>query len=249
MYRLVLPLIALAMGALSGNDAIAADECHFGEELAKQIEAAPTCQSAHALHNICNYGATGDVELSSLVVAKCEASFLPGLTPAKRKIYKAKLQRCEDQEAHKEGTMYIAFAVMCQEDVAVDYARTGTPSAVKASFDCRKAEKPLELFICAQADVGAADIVLSQAYTAAQKKLPGEGRARLAKSERGWLDFVVAKCDVPGSGTDAPATASACVKGAFEARRDQLDLCLAKPVEQQADCLGSFVLTQGDLPK
>ena len=248
MHRFVLALAALVLGAVTGS-ASAAEECRYGEELSKQIEAAPTCQSAHALHNQCNYGASGDVELSSLVVAKCEATFLPGLSPAKRKTYKAKLQHCQDAEAHKEGTMYIAFAVMCQEDVAVDYAREGTPGAVKASFDCRKAAKPLELFICSLADLGAADIALSQAYVAAQKTLPGEGRAVLTRSERGWLDFVVAKCAVPESGTDAASSTGTCVRGAFEARRDQLGLCLAKPAGEQAACLDAYTLAQNELPK
>ena len=264
MHRIALALAALLIGAGSGH-AAAAQECPYpfgagegADQLLKGLEAAPTCEAAYDLHNICAWGSSADAMFAQVVIPKCEASFLSGLSPAQTRAYKARLQHCTDKYAHEEGTMFIAFAASCQEEVALAFATNATAASrvkvprlpvVKASFDCRKARQPLELVICSEDRIGAADIALSQAYATALQQASAQGRAMLTRSERGWLDFVATKCDLPSTGTTAQVLTRGCVRGSFEARRDQIGLCLAKPAEQQAACLGTHVILPSQLPK
>lgn len=264
MHRIALALAAVLIGAGSGK-AATAQECPYpfgGDEgagqLTKGLEAAPNCEAAYKLHSLCAWGSSADATFAQTVIPKCEASFLSGLSPAQTRTYKARLQQCADKYAHEDGTMYIGFTAFCQEEVALAFAKNAAAAsrvkapalpAVKASFDCRKAQQPLELVICSQDEIGAADIALSKAYAAALQKSSAEGRATLTKSERGWLDFVAAKCGLPTTGTTAHVLTRACVRGAFEVRRDQIGLCLAKPAEQQAACLGTYAILPDELPK
>ena len=264
MRRIALALAALLIGAGSGH-AATAQECPYpfgagegADQLIKGLEAAPTCEAAYDLHTLCAWGSSADATFAQVVIPKCEASFLSGLSPARTRSYKARLQQCTDKYAHEDGTMYIAFTASCQEEVALAFAKNAaaasrvkvsTLPAVKASFDCRKAQQPLELVICSQDEIGTADIALSQAYTTARQKSSAAGRATLTRSERGWLDFVAAKCDLPTTGTTAHVLTRACVRGAFEVRRDQIGLCLAKSAEQQAACLSTYAILPSELPK
>ena len=235
IHRSPLPLVALLMGALSGS-AIAAEECPYpfgggegADQLNKGLQAASSCEAAHDLHTACAWGSSADATFTETVVAKCEASFLTTLSPARTRAYRARLKHCSDKYAHEEGTMNIAFAAFCQEEVAVAFAENSAVASrvkvaplatVKASFDCRKAKQPLELVICSQDDIGAADIALSKTYTAALGQSSADARTVLTKSERGWLDFVTAKCAVPATGTTAHVLTRACVQAAFDVRRD-----------------------------
>jgi uncharacterized protein len=62
-------------------------------------------------------------------------------------------------------------------------------SASAQSFDCAKAIKRYEKFICANRDLSEADSRMAAAYNAALVQLSEEGRRRLVESQRSWLKY------------------------------------------------------------
>src|SRR2546430_5919091 len=59
----------------------------------------------------------------------------------------------------------MSAAALCQMDVAAHYAAdpvAASKLAARASFDCAKAQTPLEKAICSDISLGYADIVLSR---------------------------------------------------------------------------------------
>ena len=141
--------------------------------------------------------------LSGAVIEKCEAVFLSRLTPAQKRNYEARQQRCSDKYAREDGSLAIAEAALCAEAIAVSFARNAAaagriPAAplapVKASFDCGKARTKLEQLICSSDVIGAEDIDLSAAYRKAFNSAAPDARKALVASESGWLSYVAKSC-------------------------------------------------------
>ncbi len=63
-------------------------------------------------------------------------------------------------------------------------------SNARASFDCEAPSRPLELVICADAELGQSDIKLAQAYRDAGTTMTGVQHKQLIDSERQWLRYV-----------------------------------------------------------
>ena len=123
-------------------------------------------------------GSSGDARLAGVVIDKCEATSLPP-RPAQKRNYDARVQHCSDKYAREEGTIAISEARCARRRVAVAFAKNAAAAAlvkttplppVRASFDCRKAQSPLELLICADEDLAGADIDLAEAYKKAFKE-------------------------------------------------------------------------------
>ena len=133
--------------------------------------------------------------LSGAVIEKCEAVFLGRLTPAQKRNYEARQQRCSDKYAREDGSLAVAEAALCTEAIAVSFARNAAaagriPAAplapVKASFDCGKARTKLEQLICSSDVIGGEDIDLSETYRKAfNSAAPDDPQG--ARRQREWL--------------------------------------------------------------
>jgi len=120
----------------------------------------------------------------------------------------------------------MSAAALCQMDVAAHYAAdpvAASKLAARASFDCAKAQTPLEKAICSDISLGYADIVLSRVYSGLLKNPDQTDKATFVPSERQWLQKVPAKC-----GLLAPpfsAKSLTCTRNEFEFRFTALDSC------------------------
>ncbi len=130
-------VIAIALFVFLSGKALALDECPAQslarEDRIKVIEAAETCPASFDIMNACRYNASGDVELTEIVIKKCEDRFLKKLSARKRRSYEGERKACKQRYAHEEGTMYVSFAVTCEAGVAVKYEkRWGRTTAPKS---------------------------------------------------------------------------------------------------------------------
>ncbi|MBB4006757.1 lysozyme inhibitor LprI family protein [Allorhizobium taibaishanense] len=113
----------------------------------------------------------------------------------------------------------------CVDDSEAEEA-TATAPAPRASFNCDAPKTPIEVVICADGELGKADIKLSQAYKSALNGATDAQRDVLIKSQRAWLSFVQATCPLGVIGGIPPVQARACVRSAFERRTQDLSQCV-----------------------
>ena len=210
------------------------------------LRATASCEAAHKLHDACAWGSSGDAGLSGVVIEKCEAVFLSRLTPAQKRNYEARQQRCSEQYAREDGSLAIAEASLCAEAIAVSFARNAAAAGriraaplapVKASFDCGKARTDLELLICSSDVIGGDDIDLSAAYRKAFNSAAPEARTALAASEKGWLSYVAKSCIGTAIGD---YELRSCAEQAFSDRTEQLKRCMSKTGDEAKACLNVY---------
>jgi uncharacterized protein len=134
--------------------------------------------------------------------------------------------------------MSMSAAALCQADVAADFASSPDASKrvpLKTSFDCTKAQSPLERTICSDEGLGHADIILSRVYSDQFKIASEQYRTALADDEQQWLQSLSQACHlsirppVPG--------AVSCTRIEFEKRFTALDGCFDNEPE---NCLKSL---------
>ena len=117
--------VAVVCIALLVNPAPAqVGKCPDGDEpiFAEDLQAAPDCLTAHALHGECAWGSSGDAELSGVVIARCEEIFLGRLRRTQLGL-RRRGEQCD--VAYDQGHSIGAFqASMCREDLAVLYFRS-----------------------------------------------------------------------------------------------------------------------------
>ena len=92
------------------------------ETITRTLSAAASCKVAYDLMNACRSNSSGDVGLADVVIAKCEASFLPGLDTRSRQAYQQEREACQRKYAKNSGTMYVSFSITCEAGVAAKYA-------------------------------------------------------------------------------------------------------------------------------
>jgi len=220
----------------------AQEPCHYGSEdafgaLANDLSQAKSCAAAAAKMHECAWGSSADTRLAPIVVAKCEKVFLRKLSPKALRGYAEEMQLCAYEYSQQQGTMYMSAAALCQVDVAVGFAAdpaAASKLAGRASFDCDKAQTPLELAICSDTKLGHADIVLSRVYAGWLKNSDKEDRAALVQSEKQWLESIPKKCGL--SATQISEKSLNCLRNDFELRFGMLDSCFEKVIV----CLQSF---------
>jgi len=220
----------------------AQEPCKYGSEdafdaLAKDLSQAKSCNAAAAKMRECAWGSSADTQLAPIVIEKCEKTFLPSLSPAAQKRYADEMQLCAYEYAGQEGTMYMSAAALCQVDVAARFAAdpvAASRTSLRASFDCDKAQTPLEKAICFDIRIGHADVVLSRVYGGMLKNSDKEERPALIKSEKEWLQSIPPKCGL--SGTPFSQKSLSCVRDEFEVRFTMLDSCS----EKISYCLQSY---------
>jgi hypothetical protein len=86
------------------------------------LEHAPSCDRSLELFELCSYGASGDVGLSTVVIKKCEGGFLAKLGASQRRTYEREQQHCLHKYEKEEGTMYVSFSAFCAAELARSYA-------------------------------------------------------------------------------------------------------------------------------
>ena len=90
--------------------------------LIEQFKKEPSCRSAIALFESCEFTASGDVPLGAAVNERCEADFLSKFSAGQKRTYARELKACDDKYRNKSGTMYLSFAAFCKTDVARKYS-------------------------------------------------------------------------------------------------------------------------------
>jgi uncharacterized protein len=119
-----------------------------------------------------------------------------------------------------------------------------TSSRPRASFDCEKPATAIEIVICADAELGQADIKLSQVYREAKAAMLASDQKALADSERQWLRWVNNTCPLGAVGGIPPALTRGCVRQAFETRIKRLQTCPHKEPKRRVSCLNEFRLRE-----
>ena len=125
--------------------------------------------------------------------------------------------------------MYMSAAALCQVDVAERFAADpvkASHTSLRASFNCSKAESPLEKAICSDIRLGHADVVLSQVYAGTLKSSDKDERAALIQSEKQWLQSIPQICGL--SVTPFSQKSLNCARDKFEIRFGMLDSCQEK---------------------
>lgn len=206
----------------------AQDPCNFGsfEASAKELREAKSCEAAVARMHDCMWGSSADTQLAPIVIKKCEKRFFDKLSPVAKKRYGEEMQLCAYEYAQQEGTLYMSAAAVCQVDVAARFAAdpaAASQAAGRASFDCLKAQTPLERAICSDIKLGHADIVLSRVYSRTLKSSEGKDKSVLVESERQWLKAVPNQCGL--SGPPFSEKSLNCIRNEFEDRFTTLDAC------------------------
>jgi uncharacterized protein YecT (DUF1311 family) len=227
MTRLLLFLLVLAP-ALHAQD----DCPYFGEkaanDLATALEKASSCSAGVDKLHRCMWGSSADARFASVVISKCEQTFLDKLSPPAHERYLEEIELCGYRESRAEGTIHISEGALCAVDVAADYAtyhpekRNDQP--LRASFNCAAARSPLELAICSHIPLGHADIVLSRAYTGVLRTIPPKDRPALIQNQKDWLAMVPRKCGITTS--SASNDSIDCARSEFELRFSTLDGCV-----------------------
>jgi len=223
--------LVLLLFAFSILPAIPQDQCGFGsEESANKLEAslhnAPSCKAAAKLFDECRWGSSADVSFGAIVAEKCKREYLNKLTPAQKKVHDERIELCNYQYEHQEGTLAISETTSCHIDVAVGFATDAVKAATplpRASFDCAYAVTPLEKVICSDKTLGRADLILGRVYAMAVKSAKGADRAALIQNEKKWLRQIPSQFGL--SAQPASAKVLACLRDQFESRFDLLDGC------------------------
>lgn len=119
--RIFGPILAMVLASAPAS----ARECPFNgaEAIMDAIKAAPTCAAAAAIYGQCSWGSSMDVQFGQPVIEKCEAEFAGRLSKKDNRAYDRAQKRCTAKYAHREGTLYLSFAMSCAVNVAKDYAK------------------------------------------------------------------------------------------------------------------------------
>src|SRR5215472_16018877 len=223
MRRLI--LVAVMLIWMGTSRPAWAQECTDYDSVAEALSSAESCSAAAAKWRQCQEGVTADVPLSSIVIDRCEKTFLAKLSLKARKRYAEEMQLCGYRYARQEGTLFPTRAAGCQLDVAARFASNpaaaGGP-APRASFDCDQAQTVLEKAICSDIRLGHADLVLSRVYKEAKRNHPQE-ESDLVESEEEWRQDLATRCHL--SATPLSQKTLNCLRNEFEFRFTDFDSC------------------------
>ncbi|GGA56925.1 hypothetical protein GCM10011507_05310 [Edaphobacter acidisoli] len=218
-------------------------KCDYGSEKAFQATRqlllnATSCRAASRILDECAWGSSADQEFSIIAVKKCEADFLPKLTPVMKKRYVEKMMLCDQRYADGSGTISISEAAICRMGVAYNFSRNPQKAATpppRASFPCAKAATPLEYAICSDSELGHFDVFLSENYKAVLKSSSAKQQSILIADEKKWLKELPEKCGALTGHGQSSETLN-CLREEFKRRVDLLDSCsMGGPDECEAE--------------
>lgn len=95
-------------------------------------------------------------------------------------------------------------------------AASGKAQGIPASFDCAKAERAADRFICAQAVLRWQDLALSRGYAAAKASVAEPARRELVSSQRDWIRERDRRCVADRSFAELSVPSSALRKQAYD---------------------------------
>jgi hypothetical protein len=221
---------------------LAQDNCphgdNAGEALADELSHAKSCSVAADKLNDCRWGSSADANFAPIVVHTCEKEFLRKLSGQAKSNYTEELQLCAYEYARQRGSLSISEAAMCEVYVAAEIAKnpaSAIKSLPRASFDCKKAQAPLEVAICSDIKLGRADVVLGRVYSGTVKSLTGATRQAFIESEKHWLKSIPEKCKL--SVPSISQGALECVRNEFELRFSAIDECGVVGGDEIVQCL------------
>jgi hypothetical protein len=94
------------------------------EAIEAELKKAPSCDAAMTIFSACGFGSTIDVQFGGIVIETCEAAFLPGLSPSRRKVYERAQNACERKYARESGSMYRSAMTFCLAELAQKFAKS-----------------------------------------------------------------------------------------------------------------------------
>jgi predicted nuclease with RNAse H fold len=103
-----------------------AHECPSGsrqpEEIIKAIRSAPACLVSFYVMKDCRSHDHRDAQLAQAVIEKCEATFLPHMSPGRKYFYQRAREVCARKFANRGGSIYESYQATCEAAVAARYA-------------------------------------------------------------------------------------------------------------------------------
>ena len=108
-----------------------------------------------------------------------------------------------------------------------------------ASFDCKRATRPQEKFICQYEEVSKLDEALAKAYREQAKILPREAQTRVLSSQRSWLAYWPRACSASPTSIELGADAVGCVGDQYRQRLKELGV-LPVPVGRTAYTVSEY---------
>ena len=108
-----------------------------------------------------------------------------------------------------------------------------------ASFDCNRAARPQEKFICQHAEVSKLDEDLAKVYRDQTKILPREAQTMVLSSQRSWLAYWPRACSASPTSIELGADAIGCVGDHYRQRLKELGV-LPVPVGRIAFTVSEY---------
>jgi uncharacterized protein YecT (DUF1311 family) len=214
----------------------------------RALKQATTCKAALAKFEDCRWGTSIDGYFASIVIPKCEQTFINSYSPEQKLRYEQEIRLCGYEYKRQQGTLYVSEAATCAAETAAKFAARpalANEPMPRASFNCSRAHSPLELAICSDPQLGQADIVLSRAYRPLYNYEKPAQRAALARNELQWLRSLTDKCHL--STGPASEAVRACLREQFELRFTAIDEC-AIGGDDAVSCLESPDAATGPRP-
>jgi hypothetical protein len=126
MYSRLISVI-LAIAATLAAVPVRAEDCpaksNGMDDVIAAINAAPGCDRAMKVFEVCALGASGDVQFGEAVEQKCESGFLAKLKPPQKRAYDKDMRICDRKYRSESGTMYVSFTAFCRAKIAQRYAK------------------------------------------------------------------------------------------------------------------------------
>ena len=92
------------------------------EEIIKAIRGAPACLVSFYVMKDCRSNNRGDTQFAEAVIEKCEATFLPHMSPGRKFFYQRARAVCARKFANRQGAIYASYQATCEAAVAARYA-------------------------------------------------------------------------------------------------------------------------------
>jgi hypothetical protein len=124
MYRRTsfasLCLLCIAVPALAHDKC--PSESRQPEEVIKAIRSAPACLVSFYLMKDCRSHDRRDTQLAEAVIERCEATFLPRMSPGRKYFYQRAREVCARKFANRREAIYASYQATCEAAVAARYA-------------------------------------------------------------------------------------------------------------------------------
>ena len=118
----------------------------------------------------------------------------------------------------------------------------------RASFDCEKPSTALQIVICADAKLSAADLEVANAYARVKASF-GPSQSQLQVNQDRWQKYVTDSCPLGAIGGIPPLMTRLCVRSALEIRSRQLQACSEKKdSKSKLECLDHFSILDESNP-